>query len=189
VIYLVRHGETVWNTVERYQGARDSPLTARGLEQADRIGLRLAEELAGRTATILAQVSPLGRARETAARIAGHVPLTFQEEPRLREVTLGSWDGMTRDEIAAKYSGALTGADQYDWYFRSPDGESFAAACDRARSWLTSLTAPVVAVSHGLTGRLIRGLYLGLTPRAMLAQSVPQEGFFILRDGRAEHVA
>ena len=189
MIYLVRHGETVWNTVGRYQGAQDSSLTARGREQADRIGRLLAEELGGRAATMAAEVSPLGRARATAARIALHVPLAFVAEPRLREVTLGSWDGKTRDEIDAEYPGALAGADEHDWFFRAPDGESFAAACDRVRGWLASLPADVVAVSHGLTGRLIHGLYLGLTQREMLALAVPQEGFFILRGGRAEHVA
>ena len=41
VIFLVRHGETEWNRVHRYQGWGDSPLTARGVAQAEAIGRRL----------------------------------------------------------------------------------------------------------------------------------------------------
>ena len=67
-ILLVRHGETEWNRTRRYQGWSDSPLTPRGLAQAEAIGRRLAglPEAAG--AAIVA--SPIGRASRTAEIIA-----------------------------------------------------------------------------------------------------------------------
>ena len=179
-IYLIRHGETVWNTVGRIQGWLDSPLTRHGLEQVDRIGRRLARELAGLGTSIEGHVSPLGRTKETAARLAKFVRVPFRDEPRLREVTLGVWDGLTPEEIDAEYPGALAGAEPYDWNFRSPDGETFEAACARVADWLSSLSRPVVAVSHGMTGRLIRGVYLGLTRREMLILPAPQDGFIVL---------
>jgi broad specificity phosphatase PhoE len=83
VIYLVRHGETVWNLAGRYQGRHDSPLTTRGIKQADQIGMRLAKEIANLGAGIEGHVSPLGRAKETAARIENFLPLTFTDESRL----------------------------------------------------------------------------------------------------------
>ena len=49
------------------------------------------------------------------------------------EVTIGSWDGMTRYEIDVEYPGALAGSDAFDWYFRSPDGETFDGACERVK--------------------------------------------------------
>lgn len=182
-IYLIRHGETVWNVAGRLQGGLDSPLTRRGQEQAGKIGRRLAQELAAAGLPADGHVSPLGRAKETAARIATHVRVPFHDEPRLREVSLGAWDGLTPEEIDAEYPDAVAGAEPFDWCFRSPDGETFEAACARVQDWLSSLTQPTVAVSHGLTGRLIRGAYLGLTRREMLTLPASQDGFIVLSAG------
>lgn len=65
-IYLVRHGETVWNAEGHFQGQLDSPLTRHGREQATRNGMLLAKALAGRTNFTL-HASPLGRTQKTAA--------------------------------------------------------------------------------------------------------------------------
>ncbi|MFB2601193.1 histidine phosphatase family protein, partial [Rhizobium phaseoli] len=70
----------------------------------------------------------------------------------------------------------------------SPDGETFDAACARVKEWLSQLRSTTIAVSHGLTGRLIRGIYLGLSREEMLKLPVPQTGFYRLQDGQAELV-
>lgn len=180
MIYLLRHGETVWNTLGRFQGQKDSPLTQRGLLQADQVAARLSQEIGTSGIPFELHVSPLGRALETAARVALTVPLDAKEDARLMEVTTGSWDGMTLYEIDVEYPGALAGADAFDWYFRSPDGETFDSACDRVANWLSGISAPVIAISHGLAGRLIRGVYLGMSRREMLELPVPQDGFYRL---------
>lgn len=186
MIYLVRHGETEWNAVARYQGLLDSPLTESGEAQAVLVGWLLAQEIGADRMPIAAHVSPLGRTRATADAIARHVTLQRVDEPRLAEISLGSWDGRSRRDIERDDPDALRGADRFDWYFRAPDGESFDAAYARITSWLSDLTGPVVAVSHGLLGRLIRGAYLGLSKEEMLTLPAPQDGFFKLHDGRAE---
>ena len=150
--------------------------------------MRLAKEIADLGAKIEGHVSPLGRAKETAARIANFVPLTFRNEPRLMEVTLGSWDGMTHYEIDFEYPEALVGSNAFDWHFRSPDGETFDQARERAKSWLSSVTSPTVAISHGLMSRFIRGVYLGLNRREMLELPVSQSGFVILTGGQSHYV-
>jgi broad specificity phosphatase PhoE len=188
MIYLLRHGETVWNTAGRFQGRKDSPLTRRGIEQADQIGILLSREIIGHEGQFKGYVSPLGRAKETAALIARFVPLTFEDEPRLMEVSVGSWDGMTLYEISAEYPDALNGSDAFDWFFRSPDGESFDQACKRVSSWVSEVSTPAIAISHGLTSRLLRGVYLGLSKREMLELPVPQSGFYRLHDGKSELV-
>ena len=66
---LMRHAETVWNREKRIQGQLDSPLTARGIEQAERAGKRLLAELDDPAAYRLTS-SPLGRAHHTAALVA-----------------------------------------------------------------------------------------------------------------------
>jgi len=188
MIYLLRHGETVWNTADRFQGHKDSPLTKRGIEQADQMGKLLSREITGRERQFKGYVSPLGRAKETAARIAKIAPLTFAEEPRLMEVSVGTWNGMTLYEIGVEYPDALNGSDAFDWYFRSPNGESFDQACKRVSSWLSEVSTPTVAISHGLTSRLLRGVYLGLSKREMLKLPVPQSGFYRLNGGSSEFV-
>ena len=91
---MVRHGETQWNVERRVQGWGDSPLTAKGLAQADAIGKRLARE---RFDTLVA--SDLGRAHETARRIASHCGLPVVIDPRLRERNFGVGEGMNYDDI------------------------------------------------------------------------------------------
>lgn len=134
LIYLLRHGETVWNTLGRFQGQMDSPLTRRGVEQADLMAGLLHAEIADEAQSFELHVSPLGRVRETAERVQRLLPLKAQEDDRLAEVSVGSWDGLAMFEIDMEFPGKLDGADAFDWYFRSPDGESFDAACARAKS-------------------------------------------------------
>lgn len=188
MIYLLRHGETIWNAAGRFQGQMDSPLTPRGIAQADQAGSLLAEEIRGREELFEVHVSPLGRAKETAVRIAQSIPLVARDEPRLMEVTLGSWDGMTRYEIDIEYPGTLKDADAFDWFFRSPDGETFDAVCSRVMAWLSDVSAPAIAISHGLTGRILRGIYLDLPQRDMLELPVPQNGFYRLHNGQADFI-
>jgi len=183
MIYLLRHGETIWNTLGRFQGQKDSPLTKRGIEQADLAAQLLDREISVTARFYQMHVSPLGRARETAARVQRVVPLPGHDDARLMEVSIGSWDGLTRFEIDNEFPGMLDGADAFDWYFRSPDGESFDAACMRAKSWLADIRGPTVAISHGLFGRLVRGVYAGLSKREMLDLPVPQDGFYRLSQG------
>lgn len=188
MIYLLRHGETVWNAAGRFQGQKDSPLTKRGIEQADQMGMLLSQQIAGGEEHFRGYVSPLGRTKETARRIARFVPLTFIDEPRLMEVSVGAWNGMSLYEIGIEYPDALNGTDAFDWFFRSPDGETFEHACQRLRTWLSEVSTPTVAISHGLTSRLLRGVYLGMTRREMLELPVPQNGFYRLDAGRVEFV-
>lgn len=182
-LFLVRHGETLWNAEGRFQGILDSPLTDRGIAQAEACGRQLAAAVG---ATVDAfHASPLGRARQTAAIICGlgHYPETHWDE-RLREVSLGSWDGLIDADIDAGWPGMLDGATPYDWFFRAPDGESYAAAMERVSTWLGSLNGVVVAISHGLVGRLIRGAYLGLPRDAALRLPVPQDSIWHMTGGR-----
>ncbi|NOU27056.1 MAG: histidine phosphatase family protein [Polyangiaceae bacterium] len=182
-IYLVRHGETVWNAAGRFQGARDSALTARGREQAAAVGRVLAATLGNGSAPLVAHVSPRGRTQETAAILGRHVALELREEPRLAEVSLGCWEGLTEYEIEVEYPGVRAGTTAFDWYFRSPDGERLEAARERVAAWLAEVRGPVLAVSHGLVGRIVRGVFLGLTDEAMLELPIPQHTVYALVDG------
>jgi probable phosphoglycerate mutase len=185
-IYLIRHGQTEWNAQGRFQGKLDSPLTDTGVRQAEAIGRRLA----GLDLSFDAFVtSPLGRTRQTAAIIAGcvHLPAA-QLDDRLAEVSLGSWDGLTHIDIDAQWPGLLDGSTPFDWFFRSPDGESYDAAFQRAECWLHERQGVTVAVSHGLVSRIIRGAYSGLSETEALSLSVPQDVIWRLSSGRIDPV-
>lgn len=181
-ILLVRHGETEWNIAGRYQGGKDSPLTARGREQAAAVGDALAGLCAGQDWPILS--SPLGRAHHSAQimaeRMAAPAPLT---DAALREISLGSWDGLTDEEMEAAHPGMRAGSTRYDWYFRSPDGETLAQAKARVAQWIASIDRPVIAVTHGLVSRVVRGVYLGLPDAEATELPVTQGVIWQLKDG------
>lgn len=180
-IYLVRHGETEWNGAGRFQGGLDSPLTELGIAQAAACGRRLAAEPRKIDAIF---ASPLGRTRHTneIIRAFGDYPQT-RWDVRLREISLGCWDGLTRRDIDAGWADRLNGSSRFNWYFRSPDGESYDAAAERVRDWLDEVEGTVVAISHGLIGRIIRGVYLGLAREETLGLPVRQDVIWQLAGG------
>jgi broad specificity phosphatase PhoE len=189
-ILLVRHGETEWNLQRRYQGRSDSPLTERGLAQADAIGRFLHAFPDAASARIVA--SPLGRARRTAEIIHRHFPAAPppQFDDRLRELSLGSWDGLTYGEIAARCPGVFDRDGRYNWYFRAPDGERYDALMSRLREWLRERDSAgvLVVVTHGIVTRVLRGLYVGLARETALTLPVPQDKVFRLSDGAIEEL-
>jgi probable phosphoglycerate mutase len=149
------------------------------------VGALLAQHLPPpRTLRLLS--SPQGRARRTAELVGQALGLTVEIEPRLCELSIGRWDGMTMAEIDVAFPGALAGTTRHDWYFRAPDCERYETACDRLSSWLAEVNEPTIAVSHGLSGRLLRGLYAGLDRATALALPVPQDGAYRLAGGQIE---
>jgi broad specificity phosphatase PhoE len=190
VIYLVRHGETEWNRVRRYQGWSDSPLTERGLAQAEAIGRLLCRLPDAESAELVA--SPIGRARHTAEIIRDCLDRSesLRFDDRLREISLGSWDGLDRAEIAALRPGIFDGDNYHEWYFATPDGETYEGFAGRIAAWLAEAAdRPLIVVTHGIVTRLLRGLYAGLPRTAALRLPVPQDRIFRLANGAIEEIA
>ena len=176
MILLVRHGETEWILIRRYQGWDDSTLTARGVGQAEAIGrkLRALAEAAG----VPVVASPLGRARHTAELIQAArgdlAPIQFDE--RLKEISIGSWNGLDRDEIEARSPGIFERHGYGEWYFRTPDGETYDGFAGRIGGWLAEVgERTLIAVAHGVATRVLRGLYAGLPRSVALSLPVPQD--------------
>jgi broad specificity phosphatase PhoE len=184
-IFLVRHGETEWNRQRRHQGRFDSPLTVRGIAQARALGRRVAAMSEAIAAPIVA--SPQGRARHTAEIIRAHLggAPELRIDERLRELTLGLWDGLTYREIEAHSPGVFDGDGRHEWCFRAPGGEPYDSFAARLGEWLAEQNeaAPVIAVAHGFVSRVLRGLYAGLPPAAALALPVRQDKIFRLSGG------
>jgi probable phosphoglycerate mutase len=192
MIYLVRHGKTEFNASGRWQGQVDSPLTTLGLQQGERIGLAL-RDLIEPAETVLFS-SPLGRARDTAAIVAAAAGVTTdtQFDPRLMEIGMGAWDGLTNYEIDMEWPNARDGLDRFEWFFHSPDGETYPVFAERLAKAMDDIAkhpaAAKIVVSHGVAGRVIRGLFAGLEQVDALSLDVPQDAIFRLEDGKITRI-
>ena len=191
-IYLVRHGETVWNRERRLQGQQDSPLTDKGREQARRVGLLL-RELIDNPEQYPIHASPLARTRDTAAivsRALGLEPDGLLVDDLLKEIRFGAWEGMTFDEVAAADPDNWRRFREDRWNFVPPDGESYAIMAQRSRRWLSGISAQpsAIAVAHGEFGRVLRGTYSGLSPDDMFSMDVPQDAIFRLSGGTVARI-
>ena len=178
MIYLIRHGQTEFNREGRFQGQCDSPLTGLGRDQAARVGARLAG-LIDDPAGWRRSSSPLGRAADTARIVQAAAGLAeLKLEPRLAEISMGSWDGLTEEEIAM-VSPDVRVATRYDLFFASPDGEGYDAIAARLQDWLDEALAGCFAASTSAwTARSRRACRCRRTPsfgwrRAPLSESTP----------------
>lgn len=188
MILLLRHGQTEWNRDRRLQGQADSPLTALGKAQARAMG-QTARAALGDNVKPRLMASPLGRTLATAELVAFELgisatPLT---DPRLMELGFGSWEGRNGTDTLDR----LTYLEPHWRYFHSPDGERHGEIVARAQAWLADFAdgpEPLVVVSHGLTGQIIRGLYAKLDEEAILRQDHPQDAIFKLAGGMVERL-
>jgi 2,3-bisphosphoglycerate-dependent phosphoglycerate mutase len=103
-ILLARHGETDWNRDGRVQGHTDTPLNETGRAQARALAAELADEPIDAVYS-----SDLLRAHETARVVAGSHQLDVTSTRDLRERHFGTWEGMTDDEVLARFPQAASG--------------------------------------------------------------------------------
>ena len=181
-MFLIRHGETEYNRVGRYQGQSDSSLTSLGIRQARRNGQVLAS-LVDRSKTWRIVASPLGRTVHTAQLISnefGFDSSHIELDERIQEIGFGWWEGLDRQSIEAREPGAWDRRLSDHWNYAMEGGESMADVARRVAIWLRELEGNVIAVSHGTTGRIIRGQYLGLTREQTLQLDQPQDIVFEL---------
>ena len=194
-LYMLRHGETAWNTERRMQGSKNSDLTARGRVQALAMGRTLKRELEREPGPTIFLRSPLGRMRETSDIIGQELGLSaadWREDIRLAELSYGTWEGFSWAEIEIDHPTALA-----DWRadphgYCPPGGETHAELRRRSAEVLAEIIASktrTVVVGHGVSGAVLRGLNLGLDARAMFVLEKPQDAFFRLLAGQEERIA
>lgn len=146
-LLLVRHGETDWNRERRWQGHADPPLNELGREQSSALAARLVSDPPGAVYS-----SDLTRARETAEIVGRSLGLEPRLDPRLREVDVGEWSGLTLPEIEQRFpeglARRLAGGAGWD------EGESYEAMGERVLEALHAIAAAhpggrVLVVTHG----------------------------------------
>jgi len=148
-LYLIRHGETEWNTAKRFQGWSDIELDETGFEQARLLGERF------RTIKVdEIYSSPLKRAVKTAEPIAAVNGIKVQTNDNFKEINFGRWEGLTREEIfrayGSEFNDFITAPETHDF----PGEKSFDIVTNRIKEGFHEVLdgkdgKSIAIVSHG----------------------------------------
>lgn len=161
IVYLVRHGETIWNAEGRCQGQADADFTEEGRAQLK----ALAGELAG-VSFDAAYTSPLPRAVRTSDAILQGRSIRARRVDGLSEISYGSLQGSRFADWPGELHGEWRSA---PWSVTFPDGESLAAVAARALPAFDHIVAShpgdtVLVSAHGHVNRLILAAHYGRSP-------------------------
>lgn len=156
-IYLVRHGETQWNTENRLQGWKNSPLTEKGIRNAKLLGKRLSN-----IEFRAVYSSPSERTIQTAKYICSGKNIPIITDENLKEISYGEWEGQTKAEIEKNFK------KEYFHYWNAPHlydhrphkGEAINDLKKRVENVLNKILAEnlsgnVLIVSHAATIKAI----------------------------------
>ena len=148
-IYIVRHGETLWNAEGRIQGHTDVGLTERGREQARATARRLSG-----VSFDVAYSSDMSRTRDTAQIILGERATPLHSVPELREYNKGVFEGLTPEEYREHYPDLFQASLVNDPDFAPPGGETIRQSQARLSGFLKSVRenhpdGDVLIVGHG----------------------------------------
>jgi probable phosphoglycerate mutase len=172
-LLLVRHGETEWNRVARFQGGIDVPLNENGRKQAQQ-----AAEFLKDVPIDFAVSSPMLRPKETAELILkNHPNIKLELQEKLKEINHGLWEGKLESEIKQEYADLL-----HQWQIapetvQMPEGENLQQVWDRAIAcWEAIIEAAGVSdtelktglvVAHDAINKVILCHVLGLSPASI----------------------
>lgn len=173
-IVLVRHGESEGNADGRLQGRRDSPLSARGREQAARLGAWLAAQ---GISWSHAYASPLARAAETASIASAVVtgPVVTLD-PDLQEIDAGELSGLNRAEMIERFPAIVRRPPTSLGEFAEFGGEGYDDVQARVARFVARIVAAhratgdrLLVVAHGgFNLQLVKALVCHPVPRLML---------------------
>ncbi len=179
-IYFIRHGETDWNAIGRYQGQRDIALNEVGKAQAKDNGLllqRLFDDKGIKAQELNWYVSPLSRAVKTFDIISNafeNENITPIIKPELIEISFGEFEGFLHEELKGNFEKrGERGADFWD--FRPKNGENYVDLLNRVKPFIFALSKPCIVVSHGGVGRVFRHVIEDLPKERAVNWAVPQD--------------
>ncbi len=160
-IILARHGETEWNVAEIFRGRIDVGLNETGVKQAE----LLAEYLSNLKIEAVYS-SPLKRALKTAEMIASRNKLEVNIAPGLIDCDFGEWQGLSNQEVQAKYKELYAAWVNHPELVKMPGGESLDDVRKRALVVVDEVVAKhegtVVLVSHRVVNKVLICTLLGL---------------------------
>ncbi len=150
-LWLIRHGQTDWNTEGRIQGSIDQPLNECGIDQVKKLAAKLnGNEFAA------VYSSPAIRAFQTAAILMEGRDIQIQCDDRLKEINLGIWEGLTWQEVKKEYPELLRKREADPERVAPPGSENFRELAERMIAAVNDIAAAhpderVLVVSHGMT--------------------------------------
>lgn len=154
-IYLVRHAQTRWNVTGRYMGWIDEDLSEEGIWQAEQLSRRLKSQNIDSVYS-----SPLKRAYRTAQITAAHHSLQVSPLPGLGEIRIGTWEGLTREEVRAQFPDIWQAWRRDPSTVQMPEGENMAQVRERAVPTFqdiieTNRGSKVLLVTHEVIVKLL----------------------------------
>jgi probable phosphoglycerate mutase len=183
-LYVIRHGECAHNIEGRIAGQNDSPLTARGREQATANGVLL-KSLVPNLSSLAFFSSSLHRACDTMelVREAAGLPASgYSADRRLMEIDCGENTWLTWPEIEKRAAqDPIWHRDR--WSYAHPNGESLVDLEARVNEFLREVKQNTVVVTHAGVVRMIRKFVLGLSREQTLEYHPPNAGIMRLFGG------
>ncbi len=163
-VYLMRHGEVANDGEKRYNGHIDIDITQKGVEQMH----RLAGLLEGKEITAVYS-SDLIRSTRGATIISNRVGIPYTPLPELRERSVGAWEGLTAEEIKARFPDQYTAWRADLLNYRPPGGECLVDVSARILPVFKRLVAShreqeIAMLLHGGVNRVILADALGMEP-------------------------
>lgn len=154
-LLLIRHGQTDWNLLGKYQGQTDIALSGEGIRQVD----LLAQNFPVDTLDII-YTSDLQRALMTAERLAEKFSAPLYADKALRELNFGAWEGLTYQEIAERWPQEVKNLFGAPEKLQIPEGETFLMLQRRAMNKIHEIRAEnegknVAVVAHGAISKAI----------------------------------
>ena len=148
-LFLMRHGETTWNSSNRIQGHRDPPLSLKGRRQVQATANHLPHRQIERIFS-----SDLRRAVATARLVREVVDAPMTVLPTLREIDLGAWEGLTPDQVNRRFNNGYAKWLASPAHTRIPKAETHTAFCRRVeRCWRQELIVgheqTILVSTHG----------------------------------------
>lgn len=162
-VIVLRHGQTDHNAKGIWQGQLDAALSTKGHAQALAAAAALVRFRPSRVVA-----SDLQRAADTGADVARACGIPLTLDARWREIHAGQWQGLSNDEVRARFPDDRARHDRGEDFKRGLDGESIADVAARVREALDELVGAmepgetVVVATHGVSGRAIVAELLGL---------------------------
>jgi len=192
-LYLVRHGESEANAAGVFAGQTDSPLTAKGREQAKVVARALRPVRFDRIVT-----SPLSRTKDTATEIAAGRGIAVEALDDLKEIDVGIAAGKPFDELRG-----LPGARGDDGWRQWPGGESLDQVLTRSLRVIDRLVAEspgktICIVGHGGVTRIVVSSFMGVLPKLIRVPATntnitivshdPEQGYVVQEMFKDTHV-
>ncbi|HEY9575229.1 MAG TPA: histidine phosphatase family protein [Lachnospiraceae bacterium] len=159
-LYIMRHGDTVWNKERRLQGGADIPLSESGKELAKITGEAIKD-----LEIDVCIASPLGRAKETAKLVLGDRKIPIYIDDRIREISFGDYEGL---KFSLGEDSEIPDPDFKNFFLDPenykvhPSAESIEKVCQRTREFMDDLAASedyrdksILLVTHGCCSRAL----------------------------------